>query len=208
MGLELGFQGRAANTGLDARGSRLAVDLDDLVEAHHAQRHHALEIAADGRLDTAHHGASAAEGNDGSAGSIGPVEHTHDLFFAVGKGHHVGQVRHLAGKHTHGVGERLAQRVHQTVVGIARADPGKSRRRRQTRHRQLELLEPGLRRLAEAVDTEAAGVEGSQSLPLVHRHAFIVIAPAPEFESPFGHGLTSVRRRNSRPARLFRCPSF
>jgi hypothetical protein len=71
---QLVLQHRAQGAGLDARGTRAAVELEHAIEPREVDRHHSGVTVADVALDAAYNRRTAAVGDGGDAFVRAPIE--------------------------------------------------------------------------------------------------------------------------------------
>ncbi len=81
---QLIFERGPIHAGLDARGARQAIHLDDTIECAQVDADGAAVVVADVALDTTDHRRSTAIGDGGDARVAAPVEERDDVVFVRG----------------------------------------------------------------------------------------------------------------------------
>ena len=185
-GLEL----RPGGAGLDAGGARDRVHLEHAVQRLEVDAHGG--VLGHAGLHAAHHAGAAAEGDRRGARVGAPGQQLLELALVARVGHHVGRVVEAAAKGAHHVAVGAAVAVQGALVGIAAADAGQRRRRRQPRRAQLEVLEArrALHLGRPEAEMLARGTTGLNDL--VVGRLLVLVAPAPELPAAFGHGRATL----------------
>ncbi len=186
---ELRLQHRTGCAGLNTRGERAPLHLDDAIEAPEVKAEHSLVAIIDIRFDATHHAGASAERNYGNLRSARPVENVVDLRFVRWTRNEIRSGGEVTPEATHHVAVVAAVGMPDARFVIGADRMREASRRAQTRAAQLDRFQCG--RLIEPLRREAEhelSVLGDRFARICVRE-LVLPAPAPETTLPcVAHG--------------------
>src|SRR5271170_2434923 len=186
--LELGFERRAEDAGLDARGARAVVDLEHPVKMPQVEADRGLAPAAlDPRFDPADDAAAGAERDQRRLSTARPIDDRSDVGFALRIGDDIGGRVIAAGQTARVVGKRLAVCMGDSIVSLGRAIMRQISGWEDARRAQPDIRECRRRHLVESIHPKEPAVAVERGCLLGVGQSFAFATPAEMFEPRLSH---------------------